>query len=252
MLSFIVGVSLLSVVVLLIGLVRSAYNVSTTTKSITDNLNGYRESKMNFRGSYVSNEEFWLSGFSIFDFIQRFTDNEIRYSGFYTRLFFEGLYETAITMRENNNYIKPEYITEINKILEAVDKITDNPDSRALLCSNDRAMRKIFRKLMFRVGKVQKKIKEDAQKRENQKAHAGRSAALEIVSHLDEECDDKNPELIFGKSGTGKTMPVHFDNNDLPVSANTTTLDAQNHVDGNEEEDLDDDDVWSLSSNTDG
>lgn len=167
-------------------------------------------------------------------------------------MFFEGLYETAITMRENNNYIKPEYITEINKILEAVDKITDNPDSRALLCSNDRAMRKIFRKLMFRVGKVQKKIKEDAQKRENQKAHAGRSAALEIVSHIDEEYDDKNPELIFGKSGTGKTIPVHFDNNDLPVSANTTTLDAQNHVDGDEEEDLDNEDVWSLSENVDG
>jgi hypothetical protein len=252
MLSFIVGVSLLSVVVLLIGLVRSAYNVSTTTKSITDNLNGYRESKMNFRGSYVSDEEFWLSGFSIFDFIQRFTDNEIRYSGFYTRLFFEGLYETAITMRENNDYIKPEYITEINKILEAVDKITDNPDSRALLCSNDRAMRKIFRKLMFRVGKVQKKIKEDAQKRENQRAFAGRNAALEIVSHLDEEFDNKNPEIVFGQSGTGKTIPVHFDNNDLPVSANTTTLDAQNHVDGDEEEDLDNEDVWSLSENVDG
>lgn len=46
MLSFIVGVSLLSVIVLLIGLVRSSYNVSTTTKNITDNLNGYRESKM--------------------------------------------------------------------------------------------------------------------------------------------------------------------------------------------------------------
>jgi len=89
MLSFIVGVSLLSVIVLLIGLVRSSYNVSTTTKNITDNLNGYRESKMNFRGPYVSNEEFWLSGLSIFNFIQRFTDNEIRYSGFYTRLFFE-------------------------------------------------------------------------------------------------------------------------------------------------------------------
>lgn len=41
MLSFIVGVSLLSVIVLLIGLVRSSYNVSTTTKNITDNLNGY-------------------------------------------------------------------------------------------------------------------------------------------------------------------------------------------------------------------
>ena len=252
MLSFIVGVSLLSVVVLLIGLVRSAYNVSTTTKSITDNLNGYRESKMNFRGSYVSDEEFWLSGFSIFDFIQRFTDNEIRYSGFYTRLFFEGLYETAITMRENNNYIKPEYITEINKILEAVDKITDNPDSRALLCSNDRAMRKIFRKLMFRVGKVQKKTKEDAQKREKQKAHAGRSAALEIVSHLDEECDDKNPEIVFGKIGTGKTISVYSDNNDSPVDADTVTFDAHNHVDGNEEEDLDNEDVWSLSENVDG
>lgn len=252
MLSFIVGVSLLSVIVLLVGLVRSSYNVSTTTKSITDNLNGYRESKMNFGGSYVSNEEFWLSGFSIFDFIQRFTDNEIRYSGLYTRLFFEGLYETAITMRENNDYIKPEYITEINKILEAVDKITDNPDSRALLCSNDRAMRKIFRKLMFRVGKVQKKIKEDAQKRENQRAFAGRNAALEIVSHLDEEFDNKNPEIVFGQSGTGKTIPVHFDNNDLPVSANTTTLDAQNHVDGDEEEDLDNEDVWSLSENVDG
>ena len=252
MLSFIVGVSFLSVIVLLIGLVRSSYNVSTTTKSITDNLNGYRKSKMNFRGSYVSNEEFWLSGFSIFNFIQRFTDNEIRYSGFYTRLFFEGLYETAITMRENNDYIKPEYITEINKILEAVDKITDNPDSRALLCSNDRAMKKIFRKLMFRVGKVQKKIKEDAQKRENQRAFAGRNAALEIVSHLDEEFDNKNPEIVFGQSGTGKTIPVHFDNNDLPVSANTTTLDAQNHVDGDEEEDLDNEDVWSLSENVDG
>ena len=252
MLSFIVGVSLLSVIVLLVGLVRSSYNVSTTTKSITDNLNGYRGSKMNFGGSYVSNEEFWLSGFSIFDFIQRFTDNEIRYSGLYTRLFFEGLYETAITMRENNDYIKPEYITEINKILEAVDKITDNPDSRALLCSNDRAMRKIFRKLMFRVGKVQKKIKEDAQKRENQRAFAGRNAALEIVSHLDEEFDNKNPEIVFGQSGTGKTIPVHFDNNDLPVSANTTTLDAQNHVDGDEEEDLDNEDVWSLSENVDG
>jgi len=252
MLSFIVGVSLLSVIVLLIGLVRSSYNVSTTTKNITDNLNSYRESKMNFRGSYVSDEKFWLSGFSIFDFIQRFTDNEIRYSGLYTRLFFEGLYETAITMRENNDYIKPEYITEINKILEAVDKITDNPDSRALLCSNDRAMRKIFRKLMFRVGKVQKKIKEDAQKRENQRAFAGRNAALEIVSHLDEEFDNKNPEIVFGQSGTGKTIPVHFDNNDLPVSANTTTLDAQNHVDGDEEEDLDNEDVWSLSENVDG
>ena len=252
MLSFIVGVSLLSVIVLLIGLVRSSYNVSTTTKNITDNLNSYRESKMNFGGSYVSNKEFWLSGFSIFDFIQRFTDNEIRYSGFYTRLFFEGLYETAITMRENNDYIKSEYITEINKILEAVDKITDNPDSRALLCSNDRAMKKIFRKLMFRVGKVQKKIKEDAQKRENQKAHAGRSAALEIVSHLDEECDDKNPEIVFGQSGIGKIIPVHSDNNGSSVGADTTTLDAQNHVDGDEEENLDDEDVWSLSDNVDG
>lgn len=252
MLSFIVGVSLLSVIVLLIGLVRSSYNVSTTTKNITDNLNGYRESKMSFRGSYVSNEEFWLSGFSIFDFIQRFTDNEIRYSGLYTRLFFEGLYETAITMRENNDYIKPEYITEINKILEAVDKITDNPDSRALLCSNDRAMRKIFRKLMFRVGKVQKKIKEDAQKRENQKAYAGRSAALEIVSRLDEECDDKNPEIVFGQSGAGKTISLHSDSNGSPVSADATPSDTQNHVDGDEEEDLDDEDVWSLSENVDG
>lgn len=251
MLSFIVGVSLLSVIVLLIGLVRSSYNVSTTTKNITDNLNVYRESKMNFRGSYVSNEEFWLSGFSIFDFIQRFTDNDIRYSGFYTRLFFEGLYETAIAMRENNDYIKPEYITEINKILEAVDKITDNPDSRALLCSNDRAMRKIFRKLMFRVGKVQKKIKEDAQKRENQKAHAGRSAALEIVSHLDEECDDKNPELIFDKSSTRKTIPVNIDNSDSSISTDATSSDTQNH-DKDEEEDLDDDDVWSLSENANG
>ena len=250
MLSLIVGVSLLSVIVLLIGLVRSSYNVSTTTKSITDRLNGYRKSKMNFRGSYVSNEEFWLSGFSIFNFIQRFTDNEIRYSGFYTRLFFEGLYETAIAMRENNDYIKPEYITEINKILEAVDKIADNPDSRALLCSSDRAMRKIFRKLMFRVGKVQKKIKEDAQKRENQKAHAGRSAALEIVSHFDEEYDNKNPEIVFGQSGTGKTIPVHIDNNESSVGADTVTLDAQNH-DG-DEEDLDDEDVWSLSENVDG
>lgn len=252
MLNLIVGVSLLSVIVLVIGLVRSSYNVSTTTKSITDRLNGYRESKMSFRGSYVSNEEFWLSGFSIFDFIQRFTDNEIRYSGFYTRLFFEGLYETAIAMRENNDYVKPEYTTEINKILEAVDKITDNPDSRSLLCSNDRAMRKIFRKLMFRVGKVQKKIKEDAQKRENQKASAGRSAALEIVSHLDEECYDKNPEIIFGKSGTGKTIPVHSNNNDSPVDADTVTFDAHNHVEGNEEEDLDNEDVWSLSENVDG
>lgn len=251
MLSFIVGVSLLSVIVLLIGLVRSSYNVSTTTKSITDKLNGYRESKMNFRGSYVSNEEFWLSGLSVFNFIQRFTDNEIRYSGFYTRLFFEGLYETAIAMRENNDYIKPEYITEINKILEAVDKITDNPDSRALLCSNDRAMKKIFRKLMFRVGKVQKKIKEDAQKRENQKAYAGRNAALEIVSHLDEECNDKNPELIFGQSGTGKTLPVHLDNNDSSISTDATSSDTQNHNE-DEEEDLDDDDVWSLSENADG
>ena len=252
MLSLIVGVSFLSVIVLIIGLVRSSYNVSTTTKNITDRLNGYRESKMSFRGSYASNKEFWLSGFSIFDFIQRFTDNEIRYSGLYTRLFFEGLYETAIAMRENNDYIKPEYITEINKILEAVDKITDNPDSRALLCSNDRAMRKIFRKLMFRVGKVQKKIREDAQKRENQKAHAGRSAALEIVSHLDEECDDKNQELVFGQSGTGKTIPVHFDNNDLPIDAGTIPLDTHNHVDGDEEEDLDNEDVWSLSENVDG
>ena len=251
MLSFIVGVSLLSVIVLLVGLVRSSYNVSTTTKSITDNLNGYRESKMNFGGSYVSNEEFWLSGFSIFDFIQRFTDNEIRYSGFYTRLFFEGLYETAITMRENNDYIKPEYITEINKILEAVDKITDNPDSRALLCSSDRAMKKIFRKLMFRVGKVQKKIKEDAQKRENQKASAGRNAALEIVSHLDEEFDNKNPEIVFGQSGIGKTIPVHSDNNNSSISTDATSSDTQNHNE-DEEEDLDDDDVWSLSSNTDG
>lgn len=252
MLSFIVGVSLLSVIVLLIGLVRSSYNVSTTTKSITDKLNGYRESKMNFGRSYVSNEEFWLSGLSVFNFIQRFTDNEIRYSGFYTRLFFEGLYETAIAMRENNDYIKPEYITEINKILEAVDKIIDNPDSRALLCSNDRAMKKIFRKLMFRVGKVQKKIKEDAQKRENQKAYAGRNAALEIVSHLDEEYDDKNPEIIFGKSGTGKTIPVYSENNDLPVDADTVTFDAQNYDDDGDEEDLDDEDVWSLSENVDG
>lgn len=251
MLSFIVGVSLLSVIVLLIGLVRSSYNVSTTTKNITDNLNGYRESKMNFRGSYVSNEEFWLSGLSIFNFIQRFTDNEIRYSGFYTRLFFEGLYETAITMRENNDYIKPEYITEINKILEAVDKITDNPDSRALLCSNDRAMKKIFRKLTFRVGKVQKKIKEDAQKRENQKASAGRNAALEIVSHLDEECNDKNPELIFDKSSTRKTIPVNIDNSDSSISTDATSSDTQNH-NKDEEEDLDDDDVWSLSENVDG
>lgn len=252
MLTLIVGVSFLSVIVLIIGLVRSSYNVSTTTKNITDRLNGYRESKMSFRGSYVSNEEFWLSGFSIFDFIQRFTDNEIRYSGLYTRLFFEGLYETAIAMRENTEYIKPEYITEINKILEAVDKIADNPDSRALLCSNDRAMKKIFRKLMFRVGKVQKKIKEDAQKRENQKAYAGRSAALEIVSRLDEECDDKNPEIVFGQSGAGKNVPVYFDNNGSPVSADTMTLDAKNHVDGDEEEDLDDEDVWSLSNNTEG
>ena len=252
MLSLIVGVSFLSVIVLIIGLVRSSYNVSTTTKNITDRLNGYRESKMSFRGSYVSNEEFWLSGFSIFDFIQRFTDNEIRYSGLYTRLFFEGLYETAIAMRENNDYIKPEYITEINKILEAVDKIADNPDSRALLCSSDRAMRKIFRKLMFRVGKVQKKIREDAQKRENQKAYAGRIAALEIVSHLDEECDDKNPELIFGQSDTGKTVPVHPDNNDSSVSADTVTFDTQNHDDGDEKEDLDNEDVWSLSKNMDG
>ena len=249
MLSFIVGVSLLSVIVLLIGLVRSSYNVSTTTKSITDNLNGYRESKMNFGRSYVSNEEFWLSGLSVFNFIQRFTDNEIRYSGFYTRLFFEGLYETAIAMRENNDYIKPEYITEINKILEAVDKITDNPDSRALLCSNDRAMKKIFRKLMFRVGKVQKKIKEDAQKRENQKAYAGRNAALEIVSHLDEEYDDKNPEIIFGKSGTGKTMPSYSSNTDSSVVfANKDSLNVQD----NNSDDLEDDDVWSFRENAKG
>lgn len=252
MLSLLVGVSLLSVIVLIIGLVRSSYNVSTTTKNITDNLNGYRESKMNFRGSYVSDKEFWLSGLSIFNFIQRFTDNEVRYSGLYTRLFFEGLYETAIAMRENNDYIKPEYITEINKILEAVDKIADNPDSRALLCSSDRAMRKIFRKLMFRVGKVQNKIKEDAQKRENQKAYAGRSAALEIVSHLDEECDDKNPEIVFGQSGIGKTIPVHSDNNGSSVGADTVTFDTQNHDDGDEEEDLDNEDVWSLSNNTEG
>lgn len=251
MLSFIVGVSLLSVIVLLIGLVRSSYNVSTTTKSITDNLNGYRKSKMNFRGSYVSNEEFWLSGFSIFDFIQRFTDNEIRYSGFYTRLFFEGLYETAITMRENNDYIKPEYITEINKILEAVDKITDNPDSRALLCSNDRAIKKIFRKLMFRVGKVQKKIKEDAQKRENQKAYAGRNAALEIVSHLDEEYNDKNTEIIFDKSDAGKTIPVNIDSSDSSIGTDAISSEAQNYNE-DEEENLDDDDVWSLTSNAEG
>lgn len=198
---------------------------------------------MNFEGSYVSNEEFWLSGFSIFDFIQRFTNNEI----FYTRLFFEGLYEAAIAMRENNEYIKPEYITEINKILEAVDKIADNPDSRALLCSNDRAMRKIFRKLTFRVVKIQKKIKEDAQKRENQKSHDGRSAALEIVSHLDEECDDKNQELVFDQSG----IPVCSDNNDSPVGADTMTLDAHNHAD-RDEEDLDDEDVWSLNENVNG
>lgn len=252
MLSLLVGVSLLSVIVLIIGLVRSSYNVSTTTKSITDRLNGYRKSKMNFGGSYVSDKEFWLSGLSIFNFIQRFTDNEVRYSGLYTRLFFEGLYETAIAMRENNDYIKPEYITEINKILEAVDKIADNPDSRALLCSSDRAMRKIFRKLMFRVGKVQNKIKEDAQKRENQKAYAGRSAALEIVSHLDEECDDKNPEIVFGQSGIGKTIPVHSDNNGSSVGADTVTFDTQNHDDGDEEEDLDNEDVWSLSNNTEG
>lgn len=251
MLSLIVGVSLLSVIVLIIGLVRSSYNVSTTTKSITDRLNGYRKSKMNFGGSYVSDKEFWLSGLSIFNFIQRFTDNEVRYSGLYTRLFFEGLYETAIAMRENNDYIKPEYITEINKILEAVDKIADNPDSRALLCSSDRAMRKIFRKLMFRVGKVQNKIKEDAQKRENQKAFAGRSAALEIVSRLDEEHNDKNPEIIFGKSDTGKTIPVHLDNNDSSISTDVIPSGTQNNNE-DEEENLDNDDVWAPSENADG
>ena len=251
MLNLIIGVSLLSVIVLVIGLVRSAYNVPTTTKSITDKLNGYRKSKINFGGSYVSNEEFWLSGLSIFNFIQRFTDNEIRYSGFYIRFFFEYLYDTAVMMRENNDYLKPEYITEINKILGVVDRITDNPDSRALLCSNDRAMRKIFRKLMFRVGKVQKKIKKDAQKRKNQKAFAGRSAALEIVSHLDEECDDKNPELIFSQSGTGKTIPVHPDNNDSPVNIDATPSGTQNHNE-DKKEDLDDEDVWSLSNNTEG
>lgn len=252
MLSLIVGVSFLSVIILIIGLVRSSYNVSTTTKNITDKLNDYRKTRMSSGKYYVSNEKFWLSGLSIFNFIQRFTDNEIRYSGLYTRLFFEDLYETAIAMRENNDYIKPEYITEINKILEAVDKIADNPDSRALLCSSDRAMRKIFRKLMFRVGKVQNKIKEDAQKRENQKAYAGRSAALEIVSHLDEECDDKNPEIVFGQSGIGKTIPVHSDNNGSSVGADTVTFDTQNHDDGDEEEDLDNEDVWSLSNNTEG
>lgn len=249
MLSLLVGVSLLSVIVLIIGLVRSSYNVSTTTKSITDRLNGYRKSKMNFGGSYVSDKEFWLSGLSIFNFIQRFTDNEVRYSGLYTRLFFEGLYETAIAMRENNDYIKPEYITEINKILEAVDKIADNPDSRALLCSSDRAMRKIFRKLMFRVGKVQNKIKEDAQKRENQKAYAGRSAALEIVSHLDEECDDKNPEIVFGQSGIGKTIPAYSSNTDSSVVfANKDALNIQD----NNSDDLEDDDVWSFRESAEG
>ena len=86
----------------------------------------------------------------------------------------------------------------------------------------------------------------------NQKAYAGRSAALEIVRRLDEECDDKNPEIVFGQSGAGKTISLHSDSNGSPVSADATPSDTQNHVDGDEEEDLDDEDVWSLSENVDG
>lgn len=70
--------------------------------------------------------------------------------------------------------------------------------------------------------------------------------------HLDEEYDNKNTELIFDKSDAGKTIPVHSNNNDSPVDADTVTFDAHNHVDGNEEEDLDNEDVWSLSENVDG
>ena len=102
---------------------------------------------------------------------------------------------------------------------------------------------------MFRVSKVKRNVIKDARKREHQKACAGRSVALEIVSHLDEEFDNKNMGLVSDKSGIRETIPVRLDNND---NADTTNPDEQNHDNGDEEGDLDDDDVWFLSENMNG
>lgn len=253
MFGLVIGVSFLVMIfAALAGLVRFTFRYPTTTKNFSDKLDNYRESKSDFRRSYVTSNEFWLSGANIVNFIQRFTDDKIKVSVFSAHLFFDSLCDTAIKLRENNDYIKPEYTAEINSILSVVNEITDNPDSRLLLCSNDREIRKIFWKLFLKVSTVHKNIRKDSEKREKQKAFAGRSAALEIVSRLDEECYDKNPEIIFGQSGTGKTISLHSDSNGSPVSADTVTFDTQNHDDGDEEEDLDNEDVWSLSNNTEG
>ena len=252
MFGLVIGVSFLAMIFAAVAvLVRFTFRYPTTTKNFSDKLDNYRESKSDFRRSYVTSNEFWSSGANIVNFIQRFTDDEIKVSGFAAHLFFDSLCDTAIKLRENNDYIQPEYMAEIDRILSAVNKITDNPDSRLLLCSNDREIRKIFWKLFLRVSSVHKNIRKDSEKREKQKASAGRSAALEIVSHLDEECNDKNPELIFGQSGTGKTIPVNIDSNDSSIDTDATSSETQNHNE-DEEEDLDDDDVWSLSSNTNG
>ena len=244
MLGPVLGVSfLVMVVAVAIGLVKSAYSSPATTKSFTDKLNDYRQTKLKFERSYVTEDEFWMSGASIVRFIQRFTDDEIKVSGFSAYLFFNSLYEIAINIRENNDFINPEYITEINKILEAVNKIVDNPDSRSLLSSNDREVRKIFWKLFLRIDNIHRRIKKDSEKRENQKASAGRSAALEIVSRLDEEIESKDSDLVFGQSGTGKTIPEYSSNTDSSVVfANKDALNMQD----NNSDDLEDDDVWSF------